>query len=90
MSTYAASEPCILVEGPRYGDADFYAKWLLARAKAEQLSVEACRDRKFEKKLWALCGCKIVVPHQMATPDFALRQPRRLAYMSRGRSSMAT
>src|SRR5262245_24414146 len=29
--------PCILVEGPAWGDAEFYGRWLLAAAKANVL-----------------------------------------------------
>jgi hypothetical protein len=31
------NESCILIEGPQWGDADFYGKWLLAAAEAEAL-----------------------------------------------------
>jgi hypothetical protein len=30
-------DPCALIEGARFGDADFYGKWLLAAADAEAL-----------------------------------------------------
>ena len=33
--------PCILVEGPRWADTEFYGKWLLAAAKAHALSEKA-------------------------------------------------
>src|SRR5262249_47467831 len=29
--------PCILIEGPRWGDAAFYGKWLLAAAEADAI-----------------------------------------------------
>jgi len=35
---------CILVEGPRYGDATFYGHWLLSAAKANELLQQAKRD----------------------------------------------
>ena len=38
------SESCILVEGPRYGDATFYGHWLLSAAKANELLQQAKRD----------------------------------------------
>ena len=45
------TEPYILVEGPRWGDAEFYGKWLLAAAKAEALWKEAVNDPSFEKQI---------------------------------------
>ena len=44
-------EPYILVEGPRWGDAKFYGKWLLAAAKAEALWKKAINDPSFEKQV---------------------------------------
>ena len=35
---------CILVEGPAWGDAEFYGKWLLSAAKANELSQQAKTD----------------------------------------------
>ena len=37
-------ESCILVEGPAWGDAEFYGKWLLSAAKANELLQRAKRD----------------------------------------------
>jgi hypothetical protein len=31
------ADPYVLVEGPPFGDAEFYGKWLLAAAEAEAL-----------------------------------------------------
>jgi hypothetical protein len=45
------TEPYILIEGPRWGDAEFYGKWLLAAAKAEALWKEAISDPSFEKQI---------------------------------------
>ena len=49
------SEPCILVEGPEWGDAEFYGKWLLKAANAEALWKEALNDPSFWRqvnRLW--------------------------------------
>src|SRR3974390_1912261 len=35
---------CILVEGPAWGDAEFYGKWLLSAAKANELLRQAKTD----------------------------------------------
>ena len=35
---------CILVEGPAWGDAEFYGKWLLSAAKAKELLQQAKQD----------------------------------------------
>jgi hypothetical protein len=45
------SEPCILIEEPRWADAEFYGKWLLAAAKAEALWTEALEDPIFQKQV---------------------------------------
>ena len=37
-------ETCILVEGPSWGDAEFYGRWLLDAAKANELLQKAKRD----------------------------------------------
>jgi hypothetical protein len=34
---------CILVEGPPWGDAEFYGKWLLAATEADAFRDEALR-----------------------------------------------
>jgi hypothetical protein len=51
--------PCILVEGPPWGDAEFYGKWLLAAAKAESFWKEAYADRDFQKLIDRVCVCRI-------------------------------
>ena len=38
------SKPLILVEGPTWGDAEFYGQWLLSAAKANKLVEQAKRD----------------------------------------------
>jgi hypothetical protein len=47
-----AREPYILIEGPRWGDAEFYANWLLAAARADRLCKTAIKnDAKFSKQI---------------------------------------
>ena len=38
------SRPCILVEGPVWGDAEFYGRWLLCAAKVNDLLQKAKKD----------------------------------------------
>ena len=45
------SEPFILVEGPKWGNAKFYGKWLLAAARADALWKKAIKAPSFEKKI---------------------------------------
>ena len=49
------SENCILVEGPRWGDAEFYGGWLLAAAETEVLWKKAIEDPEFNKAINDLC-----------------------------------
>jgi hypothetical protein len=51
------SEPYILVEGPMYGDAVFYGKWLLMAAKAEAFWKQALKDPIFEDQVETLLSC---------------------------------
>lgn len=45
-------EPYILIEGPRWGDAEFYAKWLSAAANAERLWKKAqAEDPHFAEQI---------------------------------------
>jgi hypothetical protein len=64
MTTFGESEPCFLVEGPRWGDAEFYAEWLSSAAKAEELRVQAFEDENFNKRITTVCVGYI--------PDFCL------------------
>lgn len=43
-----------LVQGPSWGDAEFYGKWLLAASRAEKFSKEAQQDPTFLKKIDSL------------------------------------
>jgi hypothetical protein len=40
-----------LVEGPRWADTKFYADWLLAAAKANELWTEALKNPRFSKRI---------------------------------------
>ena len=44
MNPVPETEPYILVEGPRWADAEFYGKWLLMATKAQALWEKAIKD----------------------------------------------
>jgi hypothetical protein len=44
MKPVPETEPYILVEGPRWADAEFYGKWLLMATKTQALWEDAIRD----------------------------------------------
>jgi hypothetical protein len=48
--TMKADEMYVLVEGPAWGDAQFYGESLLAAAKAQVLWKEALQDQQFAKQ----------------------------------------
>jgi hypothetical protein len=50
-SPIQSSDPCVLIEGPSWGNAEFYGKWLLAAAQAETFWKEALKDPDFEKQV---------------------------------------
>ena len=41
----------VLVEGPAWGDAQFYGEWLLAAAKAQVLWKNALQDQQFARQI---------------------------------------
>jgi hypothetical protein len=47
-----AKDPCALVEGAGFGDANFYGKWLMAAAKAESLWKSIQHDEQFFGLTW--------------------------------------
>jgi hypothetical protein len=63
-SFISANSPCVLIEGPTWGDAEFYAKWLLAAAQAETFWKEARKDPDFKKQVESVCTLSI--------PDFGI------------------
>lgn len=54
----------VLVEGPRWGDAEFYGKWLVAASKAEALWKLALRDAEFAQKIE-----RVIIAY---TPNFGI------------------
>jgi hypothetical protein len=58
------TDPCVLVQGPAWGDAQFYGDWLLAAGKAETFWKEAYADQDFQKQIDRVCVCYI--------PDFGI------------------
>jgi hypothetical protein len=50
MNPIQETEPFILVEGPRWADAEFYGKWLLMATKAQALWEKALKCPSFEKQ----------------------------------------
>lgn len=44
-------QPHLLIEGPRWGDAQFYGGWLLQAAKANEIWVEAKKEPAFAKEI---------------------------------------
>jgi hypothetical protein len=49
----------VLIEGPAWGDANFYGEWLLAVAKAEYFWRQARADQVFKRQVHRLCDCVI-------------------------------
>jgi hypothetical protein len=54
------SEPYVLIEGPRYGDAEFCGRWLLAAHKANLLWKRATEDSCFAKQVEMLEMCYVL------------------------------
>jgi hypothetical protein len=53
-----------LIEGPRWADTKFYANWLLAAAKANELWTEALNNPRFSKRVDLLTA--------FVLPDFSV------------------
>ena len=64
MNSTHGNEPYILIEGPKWGDAEFYGNWLLMAAKAEALWKEAVNDPSFDDQVMRLMVADI--------PDFGM------------------
>ncbi len=56
--------PCVLVEGPRWGDAAFYGEWLMLAARANALWEIAIKEPRFKEQVF-----RLVVHH---FPDFGI------------------
>jgi hypothetical protein len=54
MQNAVNDRPCILIEGPGWGDADFYSRWSLAAAEAQRLFAEATKDEVFKDEIFVL------------------------------------
>jgi hypothetical protein len=67
------TEPFILIEGPMWGDAEFYGKWLLAAAKAAALWKTSIKDPNFEKQIERLT----VIPEFSLSASFYLFQVQK-------------
>jgi hypothetical protein len=71
------TDPYVLIQGPKWGDAQFYGGWLLAASKAETFWKEAYADPDFKKQIDHVCVCYI--------PDFGIAAERHTA--SKGHSA---
>jgi hypothetical protein len=65
--------PCVLIEGPRIGDAAFYGEWLLAAAKADGLWKEAFTCKSFQSQVRRLTIAYL--------PDFGIAASRMLCQL---------
>jgi hypothetical protein len=74
------AQPYVLVEGPRWADAEFYGKWLLAAAKANALWQEAMKDPCFMKKVDRLMIISI--------PDFSITATVLLSWLEKNLASL--
>jgi hypothetical protein len=64
------TDPYVLVQGPAWGDAQFYGEWLLAAAKAEAYWKEAYADEDFKQQIDRVCVVYI--------PDFGIAATRMI------------
>jgi hypothetical protein len=58
------TDPYLLVQGPAWGDVQFYGQWLLTAGEAEAFWKQAYADKQFEKQIESVCVCYI--------PDFGI------------------
>jgi hypothetical protein len=58
------TDPYIVVQGPAWGDAQFYGEWLLAAAKVEGFWKEAYADEDFRRQVKLVCDSYV--------PDFGI------------------
>ena len=70
------SEPRVLVEGPGFGDTEFFGRWLLAAAKANAFWLNALEDKTFQSRVdLILCQCAI--------PDFGIGATTMLSWLEK-------
>ena len=74
------NSPCILVEGPRWGDTAFYGKWLLAAAKANALWKKAIKDPRFKRQVDRLMVAYIA--------EFSIGATVLLSYLEKNLASL--
>src|SRR3954451_21238878 len=77
--TISRGEPCFLIEGPKWGDADFYGNWLRAAAYANVLWEEALKDSFFCKQIDRLTVLYI--------PDFGIAATWMIAKLDKDYAS---
>ena len=71
--------PCVLIEGPSWSNAEFYGKWLLAAARAKTYLKEACKDSDFEKQVERVSVAYI--------PDFGIAASMMLMQLEEHRTT---
>jgi hypothetical protein len=64
MTSASIDSPYVLVQGPAWGDAQFYGQWLLAAGKAEAFWKEAYADQDFKQQIDRVCDAY--------NPDFGI------------------
>ena len=74
------NEPYILIEGPAWGDAEFYGKWLLMAAKAQALWEQAFEDPRFAFEMELATTCR--------RPDFAISATTMLFQLKKSLTSI--
>lgn len=72
--------PCVLVEGPSWGDAEFYGRWLFAAAEAEAFWKNAYKDSEFQKQVDRVCVVYI--------PDFGISATLIIAELRKYKTSL--
>jgi hypothetical protein len=57
----ANTDPYVLIQGPAWGDVQFYGQWLSTAGEAEVFLQKAYADKQFVKRIERVCG--IYMPH---------------------------
>jgi hypothetical protein len=74
------TDPYVLVQGPAWGDAQFYGEWLLAAAKAEAYWKEAYADEDFKQQVDHVCDSYL--------PDFGIAATIVIMQLSECRTTL--
>ncbi len=69
---------CVLIEGPRWADCQFYSRWLAAAAKAETYWTAALKERQFNQKVERL-RCAFIPSFEIAASVTLMRLEKKLA-----------